>query len=523
MTEKITVQYYNDVYMQIDADMGIMQEIHEHFMFKVPNYQFHPRYKNKMWDGNIRLFNTRNGMLYVGLLDKLKTFAHRSGYEMVIDSILAPSFKMPIEDVDKYIKEELNPHIIDKKTNTAIAIEPYKYQVYGVQTVLENERKLLLSATGSGKSLIAYTLARMFTDKRCFFEDSGEKKVLIVVPTTSLVEQLYSDFDEYALKDTKWNAEDNIHKIYAGKEKVSNKEIWITTWQSVYKLDVDFFSQFGMVIVDEAHLAKADSIKGIMEKLPRCPFKIGMTGTLDGTQCNSMVLEGLFGKVERIISAREMIDEGHASQLEIFGIVLNWSARYVESLKDSCLNSKGKRRKILFQDELNWLYSLVKRNNFIANLAVKQTSNTLILYNYVEKHGRPLYELIKTKVGDDRKVYFIHGGTKVGVREEIRKAVESDSDAIIVASYGTFSTGINIRRIHNIIFASSYKAQIKVLQSIGRGLRKADEKEKITLYDVTDDVSIGKKSNYTLQHFFERIKIYDKEKFTYKLIKVDLD
>lgn len=514
LNETITLTYYNDVYMKIDtSDYGIMQEIHDYFTFKVPNYQFHPKYKLKIWDGNIRLFNTRNGLLYAGLKEQMIEFARSRDYKIVIDKIMSPDLIMNTQDVFDYIKKDLNPHIIEKKTKSIVEITPYDYQVQAVKTVLENERRLLLAATSSGKSLIIYTLARLFTDKRQFFEESGNKKVLIVVPTTSLVEQMHSDFDEYAIKDDKWFSENEVHKIYQGMDKNTKKEIIVSTWQSIYKMPKDYFNQFGMVIVDEAHTAKADCIKGIMEKLVSCPLKIGMTGTLDGTTTNKLVLEGLFGRVERIVTAKEMMDDGQASQLEIFGLVLNWAERNRQELK-----------KAKFQDEIDWLYSSEKRNTFIANLALKQKQNTLVLFNYVEKHGVPLHKLICDKNTDkNRKIYFISRKTPVIERERIRKEVESEDNAIIVASYGTFSTGINIKRIMNIIFASSYKAQIKVLQSIGRGLRKADDKEKITLYDITDDLCVGSKKNYTLLHFFERIKIYDKEQFKYKLIKIDIE
>ena len=155
-------------------------------------------------------------------------------------------------------------------------------------------------------------------------------------------------------------------------------------------------------------------------------------------------------------------------------------------------------------------------------MALDQKGNTLVLYNYVEKHGKPLYDLIKGKADEDRKVFFVSGGTDTTDREAIRNIMERMQNAIIVASLGTFSTGINIRNLHNIIFASPSKSQIRVLQSIGRGLRKSDDGKDTNLYDITDDLSWKSRKNFALLHSEERLKIYDKEKFNYKTYKVDL-
>ena len=173
-------------------------------------------------------------------------------------------------------------------------------------------------------------------------------------------------------------------------------------------------------------------------------------------------------------------------------------------------------------DEIDYIVTNVKRNNFIRNLAVDQKGNTLVLYNYVEKHGKPLFDMIDNKVKDDRKVFFVSGQTDTSDREAIRGIVEKQKNAIIVASLGTFSTGINIRNLHNIIFASPSKSQIRVLQSIGRGLRKSDNGKPTNLYDITDDLSWKSRKNFALIHSEERLKIYEKEKFNHKTYKVDI-
>ena len=162
-----------------------------------------------------------------------------------------------------------------------------------------------------------------------------------------------------------------------------------------------------------------------------------------------------------------------------------------------------------------------QRNAFVKNLTLSLKGNSLVLFNLVEKHGKVLFKMIEAEKGN-RKVFFVYGGTDVEVRESIRAITEEENDAIIVASYGTFSTGINIRNLHNVIFASPSKSRIRNLQSIGRGLRKGDNKESAVLFDISDDFRVGKFTNFTLKHFVERVKIYEDEKFTYKFYNIEL-
>jgi superfamily II DNA or RNA helicase len=330
------------------------------------------------------------------------------------------------------------------------------------------------------------------------------RKTLIVVPTTSLVHQLESDFKVYGID----NGE--IHKVFSGQEKNTDKPITITTWQSIYKLPEKWFQQFDVVIGDEAHQFKATSLVSIMTKMTNTPYRFGFTGTLDGTETNQLVLEGLFGPKQDVTTTATLIQEQHLSQFNIKAIVLKHNDAVCDLLKKSD-----------YRQEIEFLVSNTKRNKFIRNLALSLEGNTLILYQFVEKQGKPLYNDIQSKSGE-RKVFFIHGGVDSTFREDVRHIVQQENDAIIVASYGTFSTGINIPRIHNVIFASPFKSKIKVLQSIGRALRKADDKTLATLYDIADDMTWKSRKNLTLQHFMARIEMYDEQKFDYKIYNVKL-
>tara|TARA_B100000424_G_C22931030_1_gene495305 strand:+ start:37 stop:1041 length:1005 start_codon:yes stop_codon:yes gene_type:complete len=326
------------------------------------------------------------------------------------------------------------------------------------------------------------------------------------VPTTSLVEQLYKDFKDYG-----YDVENNVSRKYHGYDIDENKRIIISTWQSLYKLPKSFFSQFGAVIGDEAHLFKAVSLTKIMTKLVDCKYRIGMTGTLDDSKTHKLVLQGLFGHVNKVTSTKQLIDKKQLADLKVYCLVLNYTD------EDKKANSGVK-----YHEELEWLVLNEQRNKYLRNLAAGLQGNTLCLFQLVEKHGKQLYELIKNKVGEDRKVFFVYGGVDAQQREKIREITEKSDNAIIVASYGTFSTGINIRNLHNIIFSSPSKSRIRNLQSIGRGLRLGDNKAQATLYDIADDLTYRDKKNYTLTHFQQRINIYNEEGFNYEIHNVNL-
>ena len=334
-----------------------------------------------------------------------------------------------------------------------------------------------------------YSIVRYFAEQ--------QKNTLIVVPTTSLVEQMHKDFASYG-----WDADSYCHKIYSGREKETDAPVVITTWQSIYKLPKTYFERFEVVVGDEAHLFKSASLVKIMTKLHTAKYRYGFTGTLDGTQTHKLVLEGLFGPSYKTIKTHELMEKGYLARLDAKIILLKHPPVGFDT----------------YEDELQYLISHEQRNKFIKNLALDLKGNTLILYSRVETHGQILYNSINSN--DDRKVFFIHGGVDVENRELTREITEKENNAIIVASYGTFSTGINIKNLHNVIFASPSKSRIRNLQSIGRVLRKGSNKFKATLYDIADDCSTTTKRNYTLNHLIERIKIYNEENFNYDLTKV---
>jgi superfamily II DNA or RNA helicase len=264
-----------------------------------------------------------------------------------------------------------------------------------------------------------------------------------------------------------------------------------------------YFEQYELVIGDEAHGFKSKSLTSIMTKCVNAKYRIGATGTLDGTQTHKLVLEGLFGSVFRVTTTKKLIDQKHLSPFTINALIL----RHPDSI---CHTLQG----IDYQGELEYLIGSAARNQFIVNLTVGMKTNTLLLFRFVEKHGRILYDMIKEQTDvSDRKTFFVFGGTGSETREQIRAIVENETNAIIVASVAVFGVGINIRNLHNIVFSSPTKSRVRNLQAIGRALRKDKSKDVATLYDIADDLKQGAKSNYTLEHYKERLKIYREENF----------
>ena len=483
MTDVI-IKKKNEVYLTVECEPHVKFELSEYFTFDVPNAKFMPQYKNRMWDGKIRLFSPYDGLIYVGLYDYLTEWLCARGYTYLDHD--NSYYGMP-----KDSNQDITPEgLVDYVKSIGVPFKIRDYQYKAVYEALRNNRKLLLSPTASGKSLMIYCIVRYYIDKNL--------NVLIITPTTSLVEQLSKDFEDYG-----WG--EDVHKIYAGKLKQTDKSITITTWQSIYKLPKSFFEKYDVVIGDEAHQFKAKSLISIMTKLHNCKYRFGFTGTLDGCSTNQLVLEGLFGPVNKVIKTKKLIEKGYLSSLKINILLLQHDPCKFES----------------YQEELDYICRSEKRNKYIKNLAINQEGNTLILFAMVEKHGRVLHEIINSDVGKERKVFFVYGGVDTEERELIRKLTEEESNAIIIASYGTFSTGINIRNLHNVIFASPSKSRVRNLQSIGRVLRKGENKSKAKLFDIADDFTKGERKNYTLNHLIERIKTYSEENFEYEIIPVN--
>ncbi len=481
----------NEVFLKLECEPSEAKQISSYFTFEVPGAKFMPAVRNKIWDGKIRLYNIITGELYVGLLSYLLDYLQQQEIDYTISEELNDTVSITTNNVESFTK------YLKLKSNGK-NVKARDYQIDAMAHAIRNNRTLLISPTASGKSLIIYCLVRFYLN---ILENEPQNSILILVPTTSLVEQLTTDFVDYG-----WQ-ESNIQKIYSGHDRNITHPVVISTWQSIYKFPTKYFNKFGAVIGDECHLFKSKSLTSIMHKLHQTKYRFGLTGTLDGTLTHRLVLEGLFGPVKKVVSTKELMEKKTLANLNIQALVLAYGEEERKNVK-----------RMSYPEEMDFLTSHDKRNKFICDLVLNLSNNTLLLFQYIEKHGKLLYDSIKNNT--DRPIYFIYGGTDTEIREEVRKRTEDQNDGIIVASYGTFSTGINIKNLHNIIFASPSKSRIRTLQSIGRGLRSNQNKTYATLYDIADDLSYKKRKNYTLNHFMERINIYNSEHFNYEMHKI---
>lgn len=504
--ETIIITKENESYIHINCSEDIAHEISDFFSFLSPNCKFDPRYKKRksdgtrIWDGKIRLFNLKNRLLYYGLYNDLEKYLNENNYHYRIDP--------KISSLDNFTEKDALDFISSLNLPPNIQVRDYqlKYFIHAIN----HKKSLILSPTGSGKSLIQYLVIR-------YLQSKGLSKGLLAVPTTALCGQMLEEFNNYG-----YDANENCHLIYnyKGMTKDSDKFLYISTWQSIYKMDDDYFSQFDFVMLDETHLAKNSSYIKFMTKCINSEYKIGLTGSLDNVKVNALLIEGLTGKSHKIVYTSDLIDEKSLTDVEINCNILKYNEEDCKKLS-SLMKKDDKSNVDNYNTEIDFIINNQKRMDYIRNLALSTKNNTLILFRFIDKHGQKMYDDL-VKYSGDRKVFFVCGKTDDEDRNLIRQIVEEESNAIIIASYGVFSTGTNIKNLHNLILAHPYKAVIKIIQSIGRILRLHKDKDIANVYDIVDDLRVAGNDNYCLEHFIKRTKIYDQEKFNYKFKKINL-
>jgi len=486
VTEQIEIVPLNESHSTVLCSESATAEIRSYLTFEVPGAKFSPAYKAKHWNGTVCMMD-RNNKILRGLTETLINWAKDRKYDLVHNE---EEYEFSLQEAIDFIK------------NLNLPFEVRDYQVAAFIKAIRRKRRLILSATSSGKSLIIYLIARYL------YDNNLSQCLLVVVPTTSLVNQLTLDFRDYGC-----DSDIFVQQIQEGTTKTPNRPVVVSTWQSIQDQPKKYFEQFDAIIGDEAHLCGAKKLMYIISSCIRARYRIGLTGTLKDSKVHKLTLEGLFGRPYKASTAKSLMDKGHIANFEIKALLLKYGPAEAHSVQ-------GKE----YRDEIDFLVSHEARNRFITNLALSLETNTLVLFKLVEKHGKILVELLEQKKFDpNRKIFYVHGGTDVDDREEIRRIVENEKNAIIVASLGVFSTGVNIKNLHNIIFASPSKARITILQSIGRGLRLSPNKEKAVLFDIADDLRYRGKKNYTYNHFLLRLQIYTDEQFPYKIYDVRLN
>lgn len=473
----------DEVYCSVDADYDIFQELAEALTFEIPKKQFHPLVQAGQWDGKIRLLNRMNHLMYGGLIEYASLLAREMGYEVEIDSAYAenPFSEAEAEEFFKTLD---------------LPFDPYDFQANAFIHCIQHKKALILSPTSSGKSLLMYLILSFL-----------KVKTLLVVPGIGLAKQLAKEIKGYGYKG-------DIHQVMGGTEKNSDALLTIAVWNSIYKLPKKYFTQYEVLIADEVHRFDSKSLKTLMEKTTTIEYKIGVTGSLQETKTHQLTLIGMFGPIMKTISTREMIDRGLASEAEIRIIVFTYPTEDTQDLPF----------KRSYEDEIKFIISHPLRNRFIVNLANSLPGNGMILFRRVEKHGKVIYDLLQA--AGKKKVHFIHGGTDGDQREAIRSIMEQEDDVIALASDGTTATGTSINNIQWMMKVNPIKSVINNKQSIGRGLRKDGKENKIQYYDLADELPPtvgGREKGYLHSHLVERLKIYVKEKFPFKIHKIKLE
>lgn len=499
----ITVKFQDYSFVKVDVkDQSTLFELRDYFSFEVEGYQFNPRFKYGNWDGRIRLFEN-NGTLPIGLVSELQKFASNMEYSIEIDPSIGTQESITREDFNKWL-ENLDIYAGGNK------ITPHWYQADSVFNGIKNKRRILNLPTSAGKSLIQCLLARWYLE-------NFTGKVLIIVPTTSLVTQMADDFVDYQLFPR-----EAIQCVGGGKKAGNNSNalITVTTWQSAVKQSPDWFLQFGQLMVDECHLATGTSISKLVKSMAHIPYKYGLSGSLRDGKTNLMQYVGMFGDIFRPVTTKQLMDEGQVTELKINSIIV----RYPDAETVTC---KG----MDYQKEIGYITSHKARNKWVCSLALKlakKDENVFLMFRH-KKHGMAMFEALQ-KVYPN--VHYISGDVKPAERDVLKKMAENEKGMLFVASYGVFSTGVSIKNLHHVIFAHPIKSKVTVLQSIGRVLRKHDSKDIATLWDIVDHMAVKTKSktakkqfssvNYALKHGLERIKRYAVEQFTYITKTVNL-
>jgi len=506
----VTITKINDTFMKVSCrEIATELDIQDKFSFKVPKAKFDPRVRAGKWDGIKRLYNRRTKRMYTGLLIPLLSFFDKQGVSVDIDPALYPN-------EDEFTEEDLSDiveNLIQPKDDAGNPIELYDYQAESILHMINMNRSTCLAATSAGKSLILYIAARLYQ----LMDELEDRKIFIAVPSINLVEQLYTNFKEFAT-GTNWNVDKHCQRVTSKHPKNIDKQIVISTWQSMQKMPLWMFEDCGAIFVDECHTASADVLTRLIESATACPFRHGLTGTLDGTECNEMVIQGLLGPKRRFVTAKEIIDQGRASDIAVNVITLKYPAQDAHDL--AYLKQTATSPTQSYQTELDFLYSHERRNNLLLDVIHATPGNTLVLFDRVENYGKKLYEEYCKRF--DNPAFLITGDTDSSEREHIRVGIENHDNAIIFATYSIMQQGVSIKKLHNMFAVSSSRSQIRVLQSIGRLMRLHTTKKVGQIYDVVDSLPYDGKANHVLDHIEDRLQFYIKEQFKVNFIDLKI-
>lgn len=483
---------YDDYNIKISTsgNSEIITAIDNYFSPYADGYFFHPKYKQGVWNGRINFFNKRMMTLPIGLFEELMTMLNEKNYLTVLSEELRQIQTPP--------KTTHNIQLPNWFSKDGEQYSLHDYQADGINCLLDHKFGIAVVGTAGGK------MPMIVAGIKGMLEEDPSAKILVICIRQQLVEQVYKEFAVTG------ESQDKVVRLHGeNKEalKSKNPQVVIATWQSIDSLrkkGKDFFKLFDAVIVDEVQSAKANVLSNILDMMKNTTWRFGLTGSMPPNRADKYTVLSKIGPVRYIKKSKSLQDEGYISKVYIKMIGLMWKRPKKDYENED------------YPQERNWLEQNSSRNKFIGNLvharfSRKKEENTLILVEKIE-HGKTLQDII-SKLGYE--TYFVHGSMNLADREDIRELAEEKNNICIVATYGTFSTGINIKRIHSIIFAMPGKGEVRTVQSIGRGLRKTDKKDSLILFDIFDDTVFSKK------HMKQRQQIYKEQGFPFSVSVID--
>jgi len=492
----------DNLYLRIDEATELeIEQVRISLTKRIESWRFNPLVKRGVWDGYVTYIKD-DKWIPAGL------------WRYVIDVCKEYNFEVQVNGIRRLIDPDISAETFEKWALDFFKgseITPRDYQIETAYNILKFRKCLAELATSAGKTLISFlTIAYMLEKKKA-------ERILFIVPNVSLVVQAHEDFHDYNYMN---KVDLRIQQIFAGQKIKSNKNIVIGTYQSLIKKSVEYFEQFDAVIVDETHKAKSASIKTILQKCTKAQYRYGLSGTIpkDGT-LDKLTLMSQTGPVISEVKASFLQDQGHIAKCVVKVIEMNY-ATDSQRLAFQELAQNKYDSKDVFQLEQNFIINSEGRLDFISSVIARVPRNSLVLFHRIE-HGKRLYEKLRQE--SNKRVYYVDGGTDKDIREEYKKKMEAGEEVVIVASYGTFSTGISIKKIHNIFFTESFKSEVIIRQSIGRGLRQHESKDKVLIVDFVDDIRTDEWDNYLFKHGKARQSIYRQEKFDYNIKRVTFE
>jgi superfamily II DNA or RNA helicase len=468
---------------------------------RIENWRFHPLVKKGLWDGYISYIKD-DKWIPSGLWREVMSICKDYKFDLEIDGVMR-MFDTAIKQED--FTEWAEAYFEGNE------ISPRDYQIEAAFNILKFRNCLSELATSAGKTLISFMAVSYLLEK----EKAG--RILFIVPNVSLVVQASEDFMDY-----NWRNQTNIkiQQIYSGQKIRPGRNVVIGTYQSLVKKDKEYFQQFDAVIIDETHKAKSQSIKTILSKCTSANYRFGLSGTIPKPNTlDRLTLMAYTGPVITEVSANFLQNEGHIAGCKVKVIKMDYAP---EATKNAFREMSQNRyeSKDVYKFESNYVIQSPGRLAFICNIISRVKGNSLVLFHRIE-HGKKIYE--KLRQDSNKSVYYVDGNTDKDIREEYKKKMEAGVEVVIVASYGTFSTGISINKIHNIFFTESFKSEVIIRQSIGRGLRKHKSKDSVNIIDFVDDLSSPDWDNYLIRHAKARQKIYREQKFPFEVKNVTFE